>query len=246
MRRATCSRVSPAKGDGKPPSSVSATSAVSRPGRVLVPAKIRSSMASPRSAPARLSPMAQRNASAKLLLPQPLGPTRPVRPGRTSSVARSAKLLKPVRRSWARCAAMALRDAGEAAQEAQGCADGSEHRRAASAGDPALASCIIALRAITALIARGAFSRVAIARGHRRVRSDIRRGWNNRCAVGGLALVGMAAAQETMLGRTYARVGQTRNGRSPALVKICSDWDGALITPAPVRRFTAVLSRQFY
>jgi len=156
MRRATCSRVSPAKGDGKPPSSVSATSAVSRPGRVLVPAKIRSSMASPRSAPARLSPMAQRNASAKLLLPQPLGPTRPVRPGRTSSVARSAKLLKPVRRSWARCAAMALRDAGEAAQEAQGCADGSEHRRAASAGDPALASCIIALRAITALIARNA------------------------------------------------------------------------------------------
>jgi len=82
--------------------------------------------------------------------------------------------------------------------------------------------------------------------GRRRVRSGIRRWWNNRRTVGRFALVGVVAARKTMLGRTYARVGQARSGRSPALAKICSDWDGALITPAPVRRFMAVSSRQFH
>ena len=44
---------------------------------------------------ALLSPIAQRKASTTLDLPQPLGPTMPVSPGRISTLTGSAKLLKP-------------------------------------------------------------------------------------------------------------------------------------------------------
>src|SRR3954468_18000922 len=42
------------------------------------------------------SPIAQRSASSKFDLPQPLGPTTPVRPGSILSSAGSTKLLKPL------------------------------------------------------------------------------------------------------------------------------------------------------
>src|SRR5687768_18568963 len=42
-----------------------------------------------------LSPMTQRIASSRFDLPQPLGPTTPVRPGSMRSSAGSTKLLKP-------------------------------------------------------------------------------------------------------------------------------------------------------
>src|SRR6478609_4199263 len=44
---------------------------------------------------AEVSPMTQRIASSRLDLPQPLGPTTPVRPGSIRSSAGSTKLLKP-------------------------------------------------------------------------------------------------------------------------------------------------------
>src|SRR5689334_21834019 len=72
------------------------TSAKSRGGRVAVPAKITSSMPPPRSDLGLDSPIAQRIASRRLDLPQPLGPTTPVRPGSMRSSAGSTKLLKPL------------------------------------------------------------------------------------------------------------------------------------------------------
>jgi hypothetical protein len=75
------------------------TSARLRLGRATVPAKITSSMSPPRSERAEVSPIAQRSASTTLDLPQPLGPTMPVRPGRMSRQTGSAKLLKPAMRS---------------------------------------------------------------------------------------------------------------------------------------------------
>ena len=65
-----------------------------------------SSMSAPRRVRALPSPIAQRSASATLLLPQPFGPTIPVRPGRMSSDAGSAKLLKPAIPSRTKRAAM--------------------------------------------------------------------------------------------------------------------------------------------
>ena len=72
------------------------TSAKSRGGRVAVPAKMTSSMPPPRSDLGLDSPIAQRIASSRLDLPQPLGPTTPVRPGSIRSSAGSTKLLKPL------------------------------------------------------------------------------------------------------------------------------------------------------
>ena len=57
-----------------------------------------SSISVPRIVRALFSPIAQRSASTTLDLPQPLGPTMPVRPGRISIVAGSAKLLNPAMR----------------------------------------------------------------------------------------------------------------------------------------------------
>src|SRR4051794_25559856 len=72
------------------------TSAKSRGGRVAVPAKITSSMPPPRSDLGLDSPIVQRIASRRLDLPQPFGPTTPVRPGSMRSSAGSTKLLKPL------------------------------------------------------------------------------------------------------------------------------------------------------
>src|SRR5216683_2279340 len=58
-----------------------ATSALLRAGRLLVPAKITSSMSAARIALWDDSPMTQRSASTRFDLPQPLGPTTPVSPG---------------------------------------------------------------------------------------------------------------------------------------------------------------------
>src|SRR5690242_14430006 len=72
------------------------TSAKSRGGRVAVPAKITSSMPPPRSDLGLDSPIAHRIASSRFDLPQPFGPTTPVRPGSILSSAGSTKLLKPL------------------------------------------------------------------------------------------------------------------------------------------------------
>src|SRR4051794_31891226 len=71
------------------------TSAKSRGGRLAVPAKITSSMPPPRSDLGLDSPIAQRIASSRLDLPQPLGPTTPVSPRSILSSAGSTKLLNP-------------------------------------------------------------------------------------------------------------------------------------------------------
>src|SRR3954454_297075 len=72
------------------------TSAKSRAGRIAVPAKMTSSIPAPRIDLGELSPITQRIASSTFDLPQPLGPTTPVRPGSTRSSAGSTKLLKPL------------------------------------------------------------------------------------------------------------------------------------------------------
>src|SRR5438552_16130453 len=72
------------------------TSAKSRAGRVAVPAKITSSMPPPRSDLGLDSPIAQRIASSRFDLPQPFGPTTPVRPASILSSAGSTKLLNPL------------------------------------------------------------------------------------------------------------------------------------------------------
>ena len=63
-----------------------------------MPAKMRSSARRVRSA-RPCSPSAQRSASARLLLPLPLGPTTALMPGPNSTTVRSANDLKPTRRS---------------------------------------------------------------------------------------------------------------------------------------------------
>src|SRR3546814_15028241 len=76
-------------------SRVSVTSAKSRAGRAVVPAKITSSIPPPRSDRALDSPIVQRIASSRLDLPQPLGPTTPDNPRSILSSVESTKLLKP-------------------------------------------------------------------------------------------------------------------------------------------------------
>ena len=61
-----------------------------------MPAKITSSMPPPRKLFGLDSPIAQRIASNRFDLPQPLGPTTPVSPGSILSSAGSTKLLKPL------------------------------------------------------------------------------------------------------------------------------------------------------
>jgi hypothetical protein len=60
-------------------SKISSTVAVPTGLRVDEPEKITSAIDSPRSTLAELSPMTQRTASMMFDLPQPLGPTMPVR-----------------------------------------------------------------------------------------------------------------------------------------------------------------------
>ena len=57
------------------------TSAILRDGRSVVPPKMTSSMPAPRMFLYEFSPITQRSASSRLDLPQPFGPTMPVRPG---------------------------------------------------------------------------------------------------------------------------------------------------------------------
>jgi hypothetical protein len=79
------------------------TSALLREGRSSEPAKITSSIAAPRMLLYEVSPMAQRSASSRFDLPQPLGPTTPVKPGSIRSSVGSTKDLKPRRRRRVIC-----------------------------------------------------------------------------------------------------------------------------------------------
>ncbi len=63
---------------------------------MAVPAKITSSIPPERMDLGEFSPITQRIASSRLLLPQPLGPTTPVSPGSIRSSLGSTKLLKPL------------------------------------------------------------------------------------------------------------------------------------------------------
>src|SRR5262245_30541935 len=72
------------------------TSALFRMGRVPAPPKMTSSMPVPRMEVGRFSPITQRKASKRLDLPQPLGPTTPVKPGSIKSSVGSTKDLKPL------------------------------------------------------------------------------------------------------------------------------------------------------
>ena len=68
------------------------------PGRLPEPAKMTSSMPEARRLLCELSPITQRSASTRLDLPQPFGPTTPVRPGSIRKSVGSTKVLKPTRR----------------------------------------------------------------------------------------------------------------------------------------------------
>src|ERR1700712_739818 len=74
------------------------TSAWLRAGRLPEPAKITASMSAARSDLCEVSPIAQRSASTRLDLPQPFGPTTPVRPGSIMKSVGSTNDLKPWRR----------------------------------------------------------------------------------------------------------------------------------------------------
>jgi hypothetical protein len=74
------------------------TSAWLRDGRLPEPAKITASMSAARSDLCEVSPIAQRNASTRLDLPQPFGPTTPVKPGSIMKSVGSTNDLKPWRR----------------------------------------------------------------------------------------------------------------------------------------------------
>jgi hypothetical protein len=101
MRRETSNVGAVSNGAGALPSALSSTtttSAISRCGRLSVPAKITSSISPPRKARADVAPITQRSDSKILDLPQPLGPTMPVNPGSILSWTGSTKDLKPVTR----------------------------------------------------------------------------------------------------------------------------------------------------
>src|SRR4051795_8751605 len=74
------------------------TSAWLRDGRLPEPAKITASMSAARRDLWEVSPIAQRSASTKLDLPQPFGPTTPVRPGSIMKSVGSTNDLNPCRR----------------------------------------------------------------------------------------------------------------------------------------------------
>src|ERR1700761_6228280 len=82
---------------------VSATSARPSGARVVVPARMTSSILPPRRLLAPCSPMTQERASTTLDLPEPLGPTTQVIPGSRRSVVAEAKDLKPFNVRLFRC-----------------------------------------------------------------------------------------------------------------------------------------------
>jgi len=79
-------------------SNTSSTDAVPIGWRELEPLKMTSAIDSPRRWRAESSPITQRTASMTLDLPQPLGPTTPVRLLGSSTVVGSTKDLKPASR----------------------------------------------------------------------------------------------------------------------------------------------------
>ncbi len=98
MRRMISSSGCSWNGGGTAPavsSSVTVTSARLRDGRPAVPAKITSSISPARSERVLCSPIAQRSASTTLDLPQPFGPTMPVRPGMDLHADRFGEALEP-------------------------------------------------------------------------------------------------------------------------------------------------------
>ena len=102
MRRDTSSASASLNADGALRSLLSTmtlTSAWLRAGRPVLPEKITSSISDARMALYDASPMTQRTASTRLDLPQPFGPTTPVRPGSISKSVGSTKDLKPIKRS---------------------------------------------------------------------------------------------------------------------------------------------------
>src|SRR5580704_2476637 len=112
MRRATSIVSASLKGAGARRSALSsrrATSALLRDGRLPEPPKMTSSMPEPRMFLNDVSPITQRRASTRFDLPQPFGPTTPVRPGSILKSAESQKLLKPVRRKRSNFIVAALR-----------------------------------------------------------------------------------------------------------------------------------------
>ena len=86
-----------------------------REGRLPEPEKMTSSIPEPRIALNELSPITQRKASTRFDLPQPFGPTTPVRPDSILNSAASQKLLKPVRRKRSNFIAATLRPGGRRA-----------------------------------------------------------------------------------------------------------------------------------
>src|SRR5476651_527909 len=102
MRRAISMASWSLKADGAERSELSieiATSALLRAGRVLEPEKITSSIEEARMDLYEDSPITQRSASTRLDLPQPFGPTTPVRPGSIRKSVGSTNDLNPIRRS---------------------------------------------------------------------------------------------------------------------------------------------------
>src|SRR5262249_19177552 len=80
-------------------STTTETSAWLRDGRSVLPEKMTSSISPARMALYEASPMTQRTASTRFDLPQPFGPTTPVRPGSMAKSVGSTKDLKPIRRN---------------------------------------------------------------------------------------------------------------------------------------------------
>src|SRR3954471_6103273 len=76
-----------------------ATSALLRAGRDVLPEKMTSSIDAARIDLCEASPITQRSASTRFDLPQPFGPTTPVRPGSIRKSVGSTNDLKPRRRS---------------------------------------------------------------------------------------------------------------------------------------------------
>src|ERR1700690_3463493 len=102
MRRAISIRSWWVKAAGAERSELSieiATSALLRAGRELEPEKITSSIEEARMDLYEDSPITQRSASTRLDLPQPFGPTTPVRPGSIRKSVGSTNDLNPSRRS---------------------------------------------------------------------------------------------------------------------------------------------------
>src|SRR5664279_4243975 len=102
MRRAISMASWSLKADGAERSELSieiATSALLRAGRVLEPEKMTSSIEEARMDLYEDSPITQRSASTRLDLPQPFGPTTPVKPGSIRKSVGSTNDLNPIRRS---------------------------------------------------------------------------------------------------------------------------------------------------